>query len=272
MKALISAINYKIRKNLTVKLSVIIAAFMVVGGVLLFYGLLKVISVEFIEAAGGYDTDLQAFDDINLFDCASITLSLMQIISIIYAIVITILISAEKKNGAYSLMISRGYSYKQVYMSKVYETALVSFVIYVAYVAASLIIGGILWHGEIEDGYIASFIRMLLLVMIMYIASAMIYLMVAMNTKNAGAAIAINLCIVLVLSGIMTGIDQAIWDEDAVIRKFWILSAIEQFAYIEKTDETLTEIFMGIAEAVIYGGASCLIGCKIFSSGKKGRL
>ncbi len=266
MKSLISAINYKTRKNLTVKLGMLISALMVVGGVLLFYGFLKIATGELIEAAGGYDTDLEAFDDINFLDCAAITLSLMQVISIVCAVVITIIITAEKKNGAYSLMISRGYTYKQIYMSKIYETVLVSFVIYIAYVAASLIIGGILWHGEIEDGYVAGFIRMVLLLLLMYVASSMIYLMVAMNTKNAGAVIAINLCIILILSGIMTGIDQVVWDEDAVVRKFWILSAIEQFAYIEKTDETTTEIFIGIIESIIYGGGSCLAGYKLFKA------
>lgn len=266
MSRLITAINYKIRKNFTVKIAIVIDIFMVVAGILLFYAALKIISPEIVEYAGGYDTDLEAFDNINLFDCASITLSLMQIISIIYAIVITVIVSAEKKNGAFSLMISRGYTYKQVYISKVYETAVVSFLIYISYVIASLITGGILWHGEIEDGWISGFIRMFLLMLVMYISSSMIYLMVAMNVKNASAAIAINLCIVLILSGVVTGVDSAIWGDEIVIRKYWILSAIEQFAYIEKTDETLKEVVIGIIESIIYGGGSCLLGYKVFSS------
>ncbi len=266
MKSLIRAINYKVRKNFSVKITAIIVILMVAAGILLFYGALKIISEDIIVAAGGYDTDLTAFDDINLFDCSAIALSLMQILSIAYAILITIIISAEKKNGVYSLMLSRGYSYKQVYMSKIYETTLVSFILYIAYVVTSLVMGGILWHGDILDGWISGFIRMFLLLLLMYISSSMIYLMVAMNTKNAGAAIAINLCIVLLLSGAVTGIDEALWGEDIVLRKYWILSAIEQFAYIEKTDQTFLEIIIGIMDGIVYGCGSCLVGCKIFSS------
>ena len=109
MNQIIRAENYRIRKNKTFRIACIVIIGMVLVGFALFYAATHMISGELMEAAGGYDTDVDAFTDINLFDCAGIAVSLMQILSILYAIVITIMIGAEKRNGVYSLMLERGY-------------------------------------------------------------------------------------------------------------------------------------------------------------------
>ena len=254
MNQIIRAENYRIRKNKTFRIACIVIIGMVLVGFALFYAATHMISGELMEAAGGYDTDVDAFTDINLFDCAGIAVSLMQILSILYAIVITIIIGAEKRNGVYSLMLERGYQTRQIYMAKLYATTVIAGIGYLLYVAVSLIAGAIFWHGTIEREDVTGFIRVFLLMLVMYVVSSYIYMAVAMNVKNAGMAVAVNLIIVLLFSTVITGLDQILADGDVFLRKYWLLSAIEQFAYIDHTDTTVRETITGLIEAVGYCG------------------
>ena len=269
MNQIIRAENYRIRKNKTFRIACVVIVGMVLVGFALFYAAMHIISGELMEAAGGYDTDIDAFADINLFDCAGIAVSLMQVLSILYAIVITIMIGAEKRNGIYSLMLERGYRARQIYMGKLYETTVIAGISYLLYVVASLIAGAVFWHGTIEREDVTGFIRVFLLTLIMYVVSSYIYMAVAMNVKNAGMAVAINLIIVLLFSTVITGLDQIFADGEAVLRKYWLLSAIEQFAYIDHTDTTMQETITGLIEAAIYGGLAVLIGNTVFIKKKR---
>ena len=269
MNQIIRAENYRIRKNKTFRIACIVIIGMVLVGFALFYAATHIISGELMEAAGGYDTDVDAFTDINLFDCAGIAVSLMQILSILYAIVITIMIGAEKRNGIYSLMLERGYQSRQIYMGKLYETTVIAGISYLLYVAVSLIAGAIFWHGTIEREDVTGFIRVFLLMLVMYVVSSYIYMAVAMNVKNAGMAVAVNLIIVLLFSTVITGLDQILADGEAVLRKYWLLSAIEQFAYIDHTDTTVQETITGLIEAVVYGGLAVFIGNAVFTKKKR---
>lgn len=269
IKQIIRAENYRIRKNVTFRIACIVIVGVVLAGFALFYAATHIISGELMEAAGGYDTDVDAFTDINLFDCAGIAVSLMQILSILYAIVITIMIGAEKRNGIYSLMLERGYQARQIYMGKLYETTVIAGISYLLYVAVSLIAGAIFWHGTIEREDVTGFIRVFLLMLVMYVVSSYIYVAVAMNVKNAGMAVAVNLIIVLLFSTVITGLDQILADGEAVLRKYWLLSAIEQFAYIDHTDTTVQETITGLIEAVVYGGLAVFIGNAVFTKKKR---
>ncbi len=270
---IIRAENYKIRRNLTVRIAILVVICAVIAGCALFYGAMHIISGELIEAAGGYATDKDAFDDINLFDCGGIVLSFAQLLLILFAVVLTILISAEKKNGVYSLMLSRGYTSGQIYAAKVYETVVVSAILYLVCTLVSLAAGVVFWHGEIEREDITGFIRVFLLLLFMYLASALILSAIALNVKkNAATAIAVNLLLIIVFSSVITGVDQALFGGDAVLRKYWIFSAIEQFAYIDYTETTVRETILGIGEAVLYGGiasaAQDILHLQVKSGGK----
>lgn len=268
---IIRAENYKIRRNLTVRIAILVVVCAVIAGCALFYGAMHIISGELIEAAGGYATDKDAFDDINLFDCGGIVLSFAQLLLILFAVVLTMLISAEKKNGVYSLMLSRGYTSGQIYAAKVYETVVVSAILYLVCTVVSLAAGAIFWHGEIEREDITGFIRVFFLLFFMYLASALILSAIALNVKNAATAIAVNLLLIIVFSSVITGVDQALFDGDAVLRKYWIFSAIEQFAYIDYTETTVRETILGIGEAVLYGGIASAAGYFAFAGKKRER-
>ena len=89
-----------------------------------------------------------------------------------------------------------------------------------------------------------------------------------MNVKNAGMAVAVNLIIVLLFSTVITGLDQILADGDVFLRKYWLLSAIEQFAYIDHTDATVRETITGLI-AVGYGGLAVFIGNTVFTKKKR---
>lgn len=269
MKQIIRAENYRIRKNKTFRIACVVIVGMVLIGFALFYAATHIISGELMEAAGGYDTDIDAFTDINMFDCAGIAVSLMQVLSILYAIMITIMIGAERRNGIYSLMLERGYQARRIYMGKLYETTVIAGISYMLYVAVSLIAGAIFWHGTIEREDVTGFIRVFFLMLVMYVVSSYIYMAVAINVKNAGMAVAINLIIVLLFSTVVTGLDQILAGGDAVLRKYWLLTAIEQFAYIDHTDMTMRETITGLTEAVVYGGLTVSVGNFIFTREKR---
>lgn len=262
MKRLIKASNFKLKKNSSIKIGSIVTICISILGFLLFYAALHILTGSMIEAAGGEVEDLTAFDEINLFDCAAIALSLMQVLAIVLAIIVTLLITGERKNGVYSLLAAKGYSRGQIYANKLYEVIVVCFLLYISYVVSALLIGGILWHGKIETEMVTGFIKIFILMAVMYMTIASIYLAVAMNIKNGGAAMAVNLLIVLVLSTAITAIDSGIWGDEIVLRKWWIFSAIEQFAYLEIT---VKEIIISILNILIYGGISIFVGKGIFA-------
>ena len=60
MNQIIRAENYRIRKNKTFRIACIVIIGMVLVGFGLFYAATHIISGELMEAAGGYDTDLNA--------------------------------------------------------------------------------------------------------------------------------------------------------------------------------------------------------------------
>lgn len=262
MKQLIHASNFKLKRNRTIKVAAIVTICIVVLLFLLFYGTLHILTDSILVAAGGEESDLAAFDNINLLDCAAIALSLMQILSIILAIAITGMISGERKTGVYSLMAAKGFTRGQIYANKLYEAMVVTLILYLCYICASLLIGGILWHGKIEAAMVAGFFKILFLLLFMYMAAACLFLAIAINVKNGGAAVAINLLLLLIISAGITGLDTSLWGDAVILRKWWIFSAIEQFAYLEITGE---EIIIAFANILIYGGAAVFIGKGVFS-------
>jgi ABC-type transport system involved in multi-copper enzyme maturation permease subunit len=261
MWGLIKGINYKIKKNMTVRIAVITTLVVAVVGMLIMYGVVHILSSDIIEAAGGYESDLDAFEDLTSVDCGIIALSFMQILSIILAIVITINISYEKRNGMYAFMVCKGISYRRIYLAKIYESIVTAVVLCTGYVVAAMAIGGFLWTGRASGDDICTFIKVFLLMICMYAASSTIYTCIAMNVKNAAIAITINLGLILVFSSIVTAVDIEVMNDAVLLRKWWILSAIEQFADI---DVTYGDMLTGFIDAVLYGVGFSIVGTGLF--------
>jgi hypothetical protein len=100
----------------------------------------------------------------------------------------------------------------------------------------------------------------------MYAATSSIYTCIAMNVKNAAIAIAVSLGLILVFSSIITAIDIEAMDEAVVLRKWWILSAIEQFSDIDVTNG---DILIGFIDAVLYCVGFSTLGMVLFHREKK---
>jgi hypothetical protein len=261
MQKLIKATNYKIRKNMTVKIAVIITLVVAVIGMFFMYGIVHIISPDILDAAGGSEADLEAFEDLTGVDCGIIALSFMQILSIILAIVITINISYEKRHGMYSLMAGKGISYRQIYLAKIYETVVISLILCIGYMIAVMAVGGALWKGRASVEDICTFAKVFLLMICMYGASSAIYTCIAMNVKSPAIAIAVSLGLILIFSSIVTAVDIGVMNDAVLLRKWWILSAIEQFADMDVTNG---DMLIGFIDAVLYGVGFSIVGTGLF--------
>lgn len=263
MNKLIKAANFKIRKSSFIYILAIITVILVFGGVSLFYGALKMMNDgSMFEMAGGYDTDIDAFIDLNFIDCTAIVLSLMQVLSIIIAIAVTINISGDKSNGSMMAAAVKGNTRQQIYGCKIYETVIISFVLYFTEVVSAVISGLIFWHGQVTGDMVISFIKIIIVTMLMYITTGIIFMNAALSIKGGGAAIAVNLLIFIFgISIIFTLVDTSINGDVGIIRKYWIFTAIEQFADV---DITWTDILKALLNIVVYGGLSIVAGLKHF--------
>ena len=259
MIRLIRAANFKIRKSSYIYILVVITMVLIFGGVCLFYGALRMMSDgSMFELAGGYDTDIEAFDNLNFIDCTSIVLSLMQILSIIIAIAVTINISEDKANGSMIVAASKGSARMQIYGSRIYETVILSFILYLTEIIAAGAAGAIFWHGDITGDNVIAYIKIIIVTMLMYITAGIIFMNVALCIKSGGAAIAINILVfVFGISVFFTALDTSINGDVGVIREYWIFTAIEQFADV---DITWLDILKAALNIIIYGGLSTLIG------------
>ncbi len=262
MKNFIRASNIKLLKSSTVRIGCVVLFVIASLGNLIFYGALKILTGDIIEKAGGYDTDMDAFRDINMLDAGAIALSLMQVLSLVIAIVVTVHIANEKRNGVYSFISARGYSKFHIYADKLYESTIMSFVMYLSYTAGAVLSGAFFWHGDMTGEMFLGFIIMFITVALLYIAAGYIFTAIAINIKSGGAAIAINIVIVVVFSALVTIVDKSLWEDKIVLRSWWLFSAIEQYAYLEMT---IKEIFIVLANAMIYGLGAAFAGGKIYA-------
>lgn len=261
MKNFIRASNIKLLKSSTLKIGCVVLFVIAVLGNLIFRGALNILTEDIIEKAGGYDTDLDAFNDINMLDAGAIALSLMQVLSLVIAIVITVHIANEKRSGAYSLIAARGYRKSYIYADKLYESTVMCLIMYLSYTAGAVISGAFFWHGDITGEMIWGFARMFIIVALMYAAAGYIFTAVAINIKSGGVAIAINIAIVVILSALVTAVDRSIWEDEIVLRNWWLFSAIEQYAYLELT---LKEILILLANVIVYGLGAAYTGGKVY--------
>lgn len=263
MKKFIRASNIKLLKSSAVKIGCIVLFAIAVLGNLIFRGVLNILTGDIMEKAGGYDTDLAAFDEINMLDAGAIALSLMQVLSLVIAIVLTVHIANEKRNGVYSLIVARGYRKIHIYADKLYETTIMCLIMYLSYTTGAVVSGAFFWHGDITGEMIIGFVRMFIAVALVYIAVGYIFTAIAINIKSGGVAIAINIAIVVVLSALVTAADKSIWEDEIVLRSWWLFSAIEQYAYLEIT---FKEIIILLANVLIYGFGSAFAGGKIYAA------
>lgn len=262
MREFIRASNIKLLKSSALKIGSVVLFVIAVLGNLIFRGALNILNGDIIEKAGGYDTDLAAFNDINMLDAGAIALSLMQVLSLAIAIVLTVHIANEKRNGVYSLIAARGYSKAYIYADKLYESTVMCLVMYLSYTAGAVISGAFFWHGDITGEMIWGFVRMFIAMALMYVATGYIFTAIAINIKSGGVSIAINIAIVVVLSALVTAVDRSIWEDEIVLRNWWLFSAIEQYAYLELT---LKEILILFANFIVYGLGAAFTGGKIYA-------
>jgi ABC-type transport system involved in multi-copper enzyme maturation permease subunit len=261
MKQLVSASCFKLRKSTALRVTVFVTMFLSAAGMSLFHGVLKIMTGDILELAGGDAEDLQAFANLNFLDCGTIALSVMQLPIIIMAVMITINISEEYKNGAMIIAVSRGYSRQQIYISKLYETLIIALIICMAYLVPAMVVGGLLWHGPFEEGVWTDFLKMIITVILMYMTTAVIFMNVAIIVKNGGGAAALNLLIAIGVSALITTVDTSFHGETAVIRKWWIFTAIEQSADL---DILLKDIIISLIDVIVYSGLAIWAGTANF--------
>lgn len=261
MRSYIIASNMKLRRSRALKVACIVLFVLNIIGNLLFKGVLSILTGDIIEKAGGFESDLEAFDNISMLDCAAISLSLMQVLSLTLAIIITLHISYERKCGIDSFILARGFSKESLYAGKIYEISVISLVLYISYVLGAVISGAVLWHGDITGEMILGFVKMFIIMAIMYLAVSYLFMAIAININNGGIAITLNIIVAIVISAVVTAIDKNINGDEAAVRCYYIFTAIEQYAYLEIT---IKEIFTSIANAIVYGGMAILIGSNIY--------
>lgn len=263
MSRLIKASNFKLRKSTFIYVLIIITAVMVFGGVCLFHVAISMMSDgSLFEMAGGYDTDVEAFNDLSFIDCTAIALSLMQVLSILIAVAVTINISQDKEDGSIVVAAAKGSTRKQIYVSRLYETIVISFALYLTEVVSAVVGGIIFMRGSVDSDDVAGFIKFILITMLMYITVGIIFMNIALSIKSGGVAIAVNLLIFIFgISICFTLIDTSINGDVGVIRKYWIFTAIEQLADI---DITWTDILKGFLNIIVYGGLSIVAGYRHF--------
>lgn len=238
---------YKLSKNTSYKICLLITVLGAIFSTTIFYFGLKLISGELLEAAGGSATDLMAFDAITMLDYGTISMSAVQFISILAAIVITNMMTHEIGSGTLRVIASKSFQRSHIYFSKLITAWFVQLTLFLGYLIPSMIVSSLLWKNAIHWADYIGFFNVLIVEVLLYMGIASLFVMVAMLLKNTGSSMAVNVCVVLIPSVLLTVLDNIVF-QDVVLRYVWVFSGVEQFADMGITiSATIGALAVGIA-------------------------
>ncbi len=183
-------------------------------------------------------------------------------VMIVLAILAAIFISSEFTNGTMKNIASKAYSRTQIYLSKLLVILIANTVILLSFIACSAVTGTILWgFGTAPDDAVSKVLTFLGVEIILFLGLTALFTMIGMLIRNVGGAIAVNICIYMFATIIISLLQYFVF-KDSEISKYWIINNTIMAAETTVTSETLR---ISIVNGLIFLIAPSLIGGFFFN-------
>lgn len=258
---------YKLRKSRSVRVCLIVSFFLGVLMSIMYYvawqEMTKTIeeTQKMIEGMGDYSGIVMEAMDIlpsdDLWSYINVSLCDLNVLYIA-AVAIGIFVGSEYSMGTMRNPLTRGFSRNSVFFSKLISSVIVMVLTAFVYAVGSAVPGMILFgfSAKLSAGNI---LLCLALYLLLFIAAASFYTMLAVVTKRTGYAIALAIIIPIVVTAIVNVIKIGNHDFGNISR-FWLFETITNTQKLVKNGEAFVPAISG----AVYLTLSTVIGYGVF--------
>lgn len=184
------------------------------------------------------------------------------ILPIILAIMISIFITKEFQSRAINNIVSKGFSKNKVYFSKLISVSISAIFILMVYMTVAASLASVwLGFGKFNIYIFSEITRMLLLQILLHVSIASIFTMIAMIVRKSGPAIAINICVVILIS-LFYQLIMIFLNNNINIGQYWISYNV---LVLESLEPEGRAVIRGIMVALVFFTLSTMIGCINFN-------
>ena len=181
----------------------------------------------------------------------------------IFAIFVSLFTAGEFHNGTMKNYVSRGFNRVQIYLSKLNVCGIAILTMLAVYILVSCTVGSLLWG---FDPYsIATFSNiaiMLLGIGLLMLAYSSIFVFISMWLRNIGAAVAVNVGMVFLLSSVLMAINNIIGDS-LTVSDYWLTDNITALASLSPENGIFQR---GMIVGLYYLVGSTVLGCILFKT------
>jgi ABC-2 type transport system permease protein len=183
------------------------------------------------------------------------------LVTVLMAIVISIFVSSEFSHGTMKNFVSKGGNRTRIYLSKLVVCFIVTVAIAAGYVIAILVCGTAILGFDSAGTFDADvFARVIGGGLFCLLAYAALFVMVGMNLRSSGGAVALNLCLITILSMLLSIVDYLL-DIGIKLSDYWLASALSTLTITSSASSDITQAFVVSAVWLV---ASTAVGIALF--------
>lgn len=175
-------------------------------------------------------------------------------ISMLLGIFISIFVCEDYQIGMIRNILSKGYSRIRVFFAKYFVVIAAALIMAIACAIASLITG-IALFGAGKESIGGTELKTLLCQLVLVIAYASVYYIIASMLQRTGASIAVCIVLPLAASLILSLIDSITGSETVVTANYWLDSLARSLSGFDVSDKNLHRAL--ISSLIYIGGSLC---------------
>ena len=145
------------------------------------------------------------------------------VVQTLLAVLVSIFVCSEFSGGAIKNIASRGFSRTKIYTAKYLVCMIGGVILAIIAIVTSFLAGTILWEvGETGKDFTSNLFTFLGIQFLLTVALTGLMVFISIVIRNTGAAIAINICVIMFSSIIFSLIDLVIKHEEIKAAEYWI--------------------------------------------------
>ena len=182
---------------------------------------------------------------------------------IIIAIFIAIFACSDFTHETMKVILSKGYSRQNIFLSKLICVLSASLIIFIFSIIIAFIIG---INTYTHAGISVNLFKILCVQAIITLAYSSLFFMISMILKKSGSSIAINIISTIIVSLLLTVINQLLNIKKFSLDSYWLSSLFSNVSTISVSHELLMR---GLICSIIYIICFIIIGFFVFKSNEK---
>lgn len=184
-------------------------------------------------------------------------------IFIILAIFVAIFACSDFINETMKVILSRGYSRQNIFLSKLICVLSASLIIFIFSIIIAFIIGMSMYS---HTGLTGNLFKILCAQAIIVLAFSSLFFIISMILKKSGSSIAINVISTMIISLLLTVINQLLDIKKISLDSYWLSSLFSNVSEISVSHELLMK---SVICSIIYIIGFIIVGFLVFKNNEK---